>query len=196
MPATSWTAPGTETGALMGSKKGDFVLTIDSRVARGADLRVVIEAKDRAMSQRAMREELREARENRGAAVGVAVWSPRHAPAGTAPFTMVGEDVHVVVDPDAPDAAYLEAAIRLARLLALASLREREVDVDAAAIGRALAGVREQLDAVRAMKSQLTSVSTATQAVSASLDALRNGILTRVAEAEAELRLQAASTAA
>ena len=187
---------GTETGAILGSKKGDFVLTIDSRIARGADLRVVIEAKDRAMSQRAMREELREARENRGAAVGVAVWSPKHAPAGTAPFTMVGEDVHVVVDPDAPDAAYLEAAIRLARLLALASLREREVDVDAAAIGRALAGVREQLDAVRAMKSQLTSVSTATQAVSASLDALRNGILTRVAEAEAELRLQAASTAA
>jgi hypothetical protein len=187
---------GTETGALLGSKKGDFVLSIDSRLARGADLRIVIEAKDRAMSQRAMREELREARENRGAAVGVAVWSPKHAPAGTAPFTMVGEDVHVVVDPDAPDAAYLEAAVRLARLLALASLREREVDVDAAAIGRALAGVREQLDAVRAMKSQLTSVSTATQAVSASLDALRNGILTRVAEAEAELRLQAASTAA
>ena len=93
-----------------------------------------------------MREELREARENRGAAVGVAVWTPKHAPAGIAPFTMVGDDVHVVVDPEAPDTAYLEAAIRLARLLALATLREREVDVDAAAIGRALAGVREQLE--------------------------------------------------
>ena len=56
-----------ETGSRMGSKKGDFVLTIDPRLARGTDLRVVIEAKDRAMSQRAMREELREARENRDA---------------------------------------------------------------------------------------------------------------------------------
>ena len=157
---------------------------------------MVIEAKDRAMSPRMMREELREARENRGAAVGVAVWTPRHAPAGTAPFAMVGDDVHVVVDPDAPDAACLEAAIRLARLLALATLREREVDVDAAAIGRALAGVREQLDVVRAMKVQLTSVATATQAVSTSLDALRAGILTRVAEAEAELRLQSGAVAA
>ena len=180
---------GTETGAVLGSKKGDFVLTIDPRLARGADLRVVIEAKDRAMSQRAMREELREARENRAAAVAVAVWSPTHAPTGVAPFAMVGDDVHVVVDPEAPDAAYLEAAIRLARLLALASLQEREVDVDAAAIGRALTGIREQLDAIRAMKTQLTSVSNATKAVWTGLDTLRAGILVRVAEAEAELRL-------
>ena len=178
-----------ETGSRLGSKKGDFVLTIDPRLARGTDLRVVIEAKDRAMSQRAMREELREARENRDAAVSVAVWTPAHAPTGIAPFAMVGDDVHVVVDPEAPDAAYLEAAMRLARLLALASLQEREVDVDAAAIGRALTGVREQLDAIRALKTQLTSVSNATKAVWTGLDTLRTGILARVAEAEAELRV-------
>ncbi len=178
-----------ESGSRLGSKKGDFVLTIDPRLARGTDLRVVIEAKDRAMSQRAMREELREARENRDAAVSVAVWTPAHAPTGIAPFAMVGDDVHVVVDPESPDAAYLEAAMRLARLLALASLQEREVDVDAAAIGRALTGVREQLDAIRALKTQLTSVSNATKAVWTGLDTLRTGILARVAEAEAELRV-------
>ena len=141
------------------------------------------------MSQRAMREELREARENRGASVAVVAWTPAHAPSGVAPFALVGEDVHVVVDPEAPDTAYLEAAVRLARLLALASLAEREVEVDAAAIGRALAGVREQLDAIRALKAQLTSVSNATKAVWTGLDPLRTGILARVVEAEAELRL-------
>ncbi|HEY6571667.1 MAG TPA: hypothetical protein VIZ22_15345 [Candidatus Limnocylindrales bacterium] len=186
----------TDTGALLGSKKGDFVLTVDPRIARGADLRIVVEAKDRAMSQRAMREELREARENRGAAVAVAIWTPAHAPTGIAPFSMVGDDVHVVVDPEAPDTAYLEAAVRLARLLALASLQEHEVDVDAAAIGRALAGVREQLDAIRALKTQLTSVSNATKAVWTGLDTLRNGILARVTEAEAELRVTGSTTAA
>jgi hypothetical protein len=180
---------GTEVGAVLGSKKGDFVLTLDGRVTRGADLRVVLEAKDRVMSQRAMREELREARENRGAAVAIAVWTTAHAPTGVAPFAMVGEDVHVVVDPESPDPAYLEAAVRLARLLALAQLEDREVEVDAAAIGRALAGVREQLDAIRALKSQLTSVSNATKAVWTGLETLRSGILARVAEAEAELRL-------
>jgi hypothetical protein len=182
---------GTETGALLGSKKGDFVLTLSTSVTRGADVRVVVEAKDRAVSQRAMREELREARENRGATVAIAVWTPAHAPSGVAPFALVGDDVHVVVDPEAPDAAYLEAAVRLARLLALATLDDRDVDVDAAAIGRALAGVREQLDAIRALKSQLTSVSTATKAVWTGLETLRSGILARVAEAEAELRLSA-----
>jgi ribosomal 50S subunit-associated protein YjgA (DUF615 family) len=178
----------TETGALLGSKKGDFVLTLDPQLTRGADVRIAIEAKDRTMSQRAMREELREARENRSAAVAVAIWTPAHAPSSVAPFTMVGDDVHVVVDPEAPDRAYLEAAVRLARLLALGTLDEHEVDVDAAAIARALTGVREQLEAIRALKAQLTSVSNATKAVWTGLDQLRTGILARVSEAEAELQ--------
>ena len=186
---------GTETGSLLGSKKGDFVLTLNTGVTRGADVRVVLEAKDRSMSQRAMREELREARENRGAAVAVAVWTPLHAPTGIAPFALVGDDVHVVVDPEAPDVAYLEAAVRLARLLAISTLEEREVDVDAAAIGRALAGVREQLEAIRALKTQLTSVSNATKAVWTGLETMKTGILARVAEAEAELRVAQAATA-
>jgi hypothetical protein len=182
---------GTETGALLKSKKGDFVLTIDPRVARGADLRVVIEAKDRPMSMRAMRDELREARENRGAAVAVAVFTPAHAPTGVAPFTLVGGDVYCVIDPEAPEPATLEAAVRLARLLALASLAEREVEVDAAAIASALTAIREQLEVVRALKSQLTSISNATKAVWTGLDMMRSDILARVTEAEAEIRATA-----
>ena len=172
----------------MKSKKGDFVLTVDSSVARGCDLRVVIEAKDRPMSMRAMRDELREARENRGAAVALAVFTPAHAPTGVAPFSLVGGDVYCVIDPDAPEPATLEAAVRLARLLALASLAEREVAVDAAAIGSALTAIREQLEVVRQLKSQLTSISNATKAVWTGLDAMRSSILARVSEAESEIR--------
>lgn len=180
-----------EAGTLMRSKKGDFVLTVDPTVARGCDLRVVIEAKDRPMSTRQMREELREARENRGAAVAVAVFTPAHAPKGIAPFTIAGGDVYCVIDPEAPEPATLEAAIRLARLLALATLAERDVTVDAAAIGAALTGIREQLELVRQMKSQLTSIASATKNVAVGLDEMRAGILTRVAEAEAEIRTAA-----
>ena len=180
-----------ESGSVMRSKKGDFVLTIDSAVARGCDLRVVIEAKDRPMSMRAMRDELREARENRGAAVAVVVFTPAHAPSGVAPFAIVGGDVYCVLDPDAPEPATLEAAIRLGRLLALASLVERDVTVDAAAIGAALTAIREQLELVRQMKAQLTSISNATKTVSSGLDDMRSGILARVAEAEAEIQTTA-----
>jgi hypothetical protein len=172
----------------MRSKKGDFVLTIDAAVARGCDLRIVVEAKDRPMSARAMREELREARENRGAAVAVAVFTSAHAPSGIAPFTIANGDVYCVIDPDAPEPATLEAAIRLARLLALATLVERDVTVDAAAIGGALTAIREQLELVRQMKSHLTSIANTTKTVSSGLDEMRAGILARVAEAEAEIR--------
>ncbi len=182
---------GFETGSTLKSKKGDFVLTVDARVARGCDLKVVIEAKDRPMSMRAMRDELREARENRGAAVGVAVFTPAHAPTGIAPFAVVAGDVYCVIDPEAPERATLDAAIRLARLLALASLAEREVDVDAAAIATALTAIREQLEVVRQLKSQLTSISNATKAVWTGLDTMRSNILARVTEAESEIRAAA-----
>jgi hypothetical protein len=182
---------GYETGSTLKSKKGDFVLTVDARAARGCDLKVVIEAKDRPMSMRAMRDELREARENRGAAVGVAVFTAAHAPAGIAPFAVVSGDVYCVIDPESPEPATLEAAIRLARLLALASLAEREVDVDAAAIASALTAIREQLEVVRQLKSQLTSISNATKAVWAGLDTMRSNILARVTEAESEIRATA-----
>jgi hypothetical protein len=178
---------GTEAGAMLKSKKGDFVLTLDSRLSRGSDLRVVIEAKDRPMSMRAIREELREAKENRAACIGLVVFTPAHAPAGIAPFHVLGEDVYCVIDPDAPEPATLEAAIRLARLLALATLAEHEVEVDAAAVRASLIAIREQLEVIRAMKVQLTSIAGASRAVTDGLDAMRAAILARVVEAEQEL---------
>jgi hypothetical protein len=174
-------------GSVAGSKKGDFVLTLDPAIARGCDLRVVIEAKDRALSTRAIRDELREARVNRDAAAAVMVFTAQAAPAGVAPFTLVGDDVICVVDTEGPDEAVLEAAVRLARLLALRTVAERSVEIDAQALGKALAGVREELDAVRSMKTQLTSVRTLAQQVSDGLEGLRSRILGRVADAESEL---------
>jgi hypothetical protein len=186
---------GDEAGDIARSKKGDFVLSLDPRLTRGADVRVVIEAKDRVISGRQMRDELREARENRCAAVALAVFTPTHAPAAITPFAIVGDDVYCVFDPDAPEPAYLEAAVRLARLLALMSLRDAEVDVDAAAIGTALRGVREQLEVLRSLKTQLTSIGTTARAVTDGLDRLRDGVLARIGEAEAELRVAAPAVA-
>ena len=179
---------GTETGTLMGSKKGDFVLTLNAEATAGCELRVVVECKDRQISGRVMRDELREAKSNRDASVALVVFTPLHAPTGIAPFDVRAGDVYCVLDPIAPDPATLEAAVRLSRLLALQTLRERDVEVDAAAIAEALNGVREQLELVRALKSTLTSIGTSTKEVYAGLDRLRDGILARISEAEAELR--------
>jgi hypothetical protein len=180
---------GTETGTGVRSKKGDFVITLDTAVTNGADVRIVVEAKDRVLSMRAARDELREARDNRGAAVGLMVFTPAHAPASIDPFTVVGEDVYCVIDPEDPDEAVLEAAVRLARLLALASLHEREVEIDAAAVAAALRGIREVMESTRALKARLTSISTATKDVWTGLDALQANVLQKVSIAEQELRV-------
>ena len=178
---------GTDAGDAGRSKKGDFVLTLDPDLCRGSELRIVVEAKDRRISGREMREELREAKVNRDAAVGLVVFTPQHAPAGIAPFDVRAGDVYVVLDPADPDASSLHAAVRLARLLALASLRESEAELDISAVNAALTGVREALEAVRAIKVQLTAIGTTSAQVSATLDKLREAILAWIARAEREL---------
>jgi hypothetical protein len=146
-----------------------------------------VEAKDRKVSGREMREELRDAKTNRSAAVGLVVFTPAHAPSGIAPFDIRAGDVYCVLDPSAPDQATLEAALRLARLLALNSVREREADLDQEALAEALAGIREQLEVIKGLKSQLTSISGAAGTVSTGLDRLRDGVIARVVAAEREL---------
>lgn len=178
---------GTDAGDAGRSKKGDFVLTIDPDLARGAELRIVVEAKDRRMSGREMRDELRAAKANRDAAVGLVVFTPAHAPAGIAPFDVRAGDVYVVVDPADPDPATLHAAVRLARLLAVASLRESEAELDTAAVQEVLTGIREALEVVRAVKVQLTSIGTTSANVSATLEKLREAILIQLGRAEREL---------
>jgi hypothetical protein len=185
-----------ETGDVIRSRKGDFLLTIDPDLCRGADVRVVIEAKDRQVSGRQMREELRDAKRNRGAQVAMVIFTPSHAPAGIAPFDVRGGDVYCVIDPQAPDAGVLEAAVRPARLYALASIREHEVDVDPEAVASALAAIRTELELIRGLKMQLTSIGTAARDVTAGLDRLRQQVLGRVTEAEQQLRLGGAPRAA
>lgn len=177
-----------EAGDVIRSKKGDILLTIDPALARGADLRVVIECKDRTISGRQMREELADARRNRAAQVALVVFTPQHAPAGIAPFDVRLGDVYCVIDPEAPDRATLDAALRLARLHALATQAEHDAEVDAVAITAALTAIKGQLEAVRALKSQLTSISNSAKDANGGLDRMREGILASVADAEHALR--------
>jgi hypothetical protein len=134
-----------------------------------------------------MREELDEALRNRDAAVALVVFSTTHAPAGIAPFDVRQGSVYCVVDPQAPDAATLEAAMRLARLLAASALRQPGTEIDAAAVRDALARIRPELDALRALKTRLTTIATATSSINAGLDQLRDAVLARIAETEAVL---------
>ena len=179
---------GTDAGDAGRSKKGDFVLTLDPDLARGCELRVVIEAKDRKMSGREMRDELRAAKTNRDAASALVVFTPAHAPAGIAPFDVRAGDVYAVLDPADPDPTTLGAAVRLARLLAITSVREHEAEVDVAEIQASLTAIRETLESIRGLKVQLTNIGTTSAGVSTALDKLREAILAWITRAEGVIR--------
>jgi hypothetical protein len=178
---------GTEAGDAGRSKKGDFVLTLAPDVCRGADVRVVVEAKDRKMSGREMRDELRAAKTNRDAAAALVVFTPQHAPAGIYPFDVRAGDVYAVIDPAEPDETTLQAAVRLARLVALTTLRESEAEVDLGEVHAALTGIRESLEVIRGLKTQLTAIGSTSESVSKALDKLRDNVLGGIARAERSL---------
>ena len=116
------------------------------------------------MSPRAMREELREARENRGAAVAVAAWSAeararrcgavhrQSARTSTSWWTRTHRTRRISRRRSGSRAS--------SPWPSSASARSRWMR---RAIGRALAGVKEQLEAIRALKTQLTSVANVDQ---------------------------------
>jgi len=175
---------GTEAGDAGRSQKGDFVLTVDPNLTPGCELRLVVEAKNRGMSGREMREELRAAKTNRDACIALVVFTPEHAQAGIAPFDVRAGDVYAVLDPADPDPATLQAAVRLARLLALASARASAEELDTAPISESLRTIREALEVIRALKVQLTNIGTTSAGVSTSLDKLRAVVIASIEQAE------------
>jgi hypothetical protein len=180
---------GTEGGDAMSSKKGDLVITIDPTRTRGTTLRIVVEAKDRAMPLSRMARELADGRANRSAAVAMAVFTPRTAPTSVSPLAIVGPDVYATYDPEADDAVALEAAYRTARILALLTLRDAPVQLDAEAVSRSLEDLTRQVDIVRSLKTKLTHIGSTAGEVSSALDMLRAGVLRSVKELEVQLEV-------
>ncbi|MCV0402862.1 MAG: hypothetical protein K5924_04015 [Chloroflexi bacterium] len=178
---------GTEGGDGMRSKKGDLVITIDPTRTRGTTLRIVVEAKDRSMPINRMTQELAEGRMNRSAAVALAVFTPHTAPTSVAPLAMIGPDVYATYDPETDDAVALEAAYRAARILALLTLRDAQVQLDTEAVTRSLEDLTRQVDCVRGLKTKLTHIGSTAREVADALDLLRAGVLRSVKDLEAQL---------
>lgn len=111
-------AVGQIVGRIPRCKVGDFVLTLGPESA-AAGASIVFEAKeDRSFSLKKILEEIAQARENRGAQVGVAVLSQLTAPEGMEPLVRMGADIVVVWNRDDTSSDILfTAALSLARAL-------------------------------------------------------------------------------
>lgn len=133
-------ATGATTGHVKNCKVGDCVVTLGpDSAAPGA--KIVIEAKEKQrVDQQSAIEESGEARKNRGAQVGIFVYSKHTAPANIEPLARFGQDVIVVWDAeDSSTDLYLRAAYTLAKALCVRAATERAaLEVDFTKIDEAI----------------------------------------------------------
>jgi hypothetical protein len=129
------TRTGPTIGSIKNCKKGDCVVELGpDSAAPGA--RIVVEAKEDAnYTLSDARAEIELARKNRGAQMGLFVFSKQTAPESLNDFFHLGSDVFVVWDPDdATSDLHLKTALTIARALCIRVERHnqsREADVEA-----------------------------------------------------------------
>ena len=184
---------GTDAGRRCALQEGR--LRPDARPAalsRGADLRVVVEAKDRAISGREMRDELREAKTNRGAAVGARRVHARARAERDRPVRRACRRRLLRHRPGGPGPGDARGGgpPRPARLPSPRS-GEREVEVDAAAIAAALHRHPRAAGADPPPQDAADVHRQPPKGVSRGLDKMREVILARVARRRPSAGLRA-----
>lgn len=146
---------GDTAGKISRCKVGDHVVTLGSDSA-AAGANIVCEAKaDQSVDLRAALAEIKVARENRSAQVGVFVFSAAIAPAGLDPLKRYDNDLVVIWDQDDPATdIYLKCAMSVARAIAV---RQAKASAEAAANFDELdASVRKITDDAAALNEVIT----------------------------------------
>jgi len=174
-------------GAILRCKKGDFVITLDPGRTGATRVRVVVECKNGVVQARKLADEIAEARENREAVTALVIFEPAQAPAGVAPLQIIGNDVYCVVGTE-DDLAVLELAVRMARLLALLSLRDRAPQLHADLVLPAVQEIRDEIKALGSVKATLTNMqrclNDGASSVYSQLERAQQRVLTLVARIE------------
>lgn len=141
-----------DTGNLVGlvprSKVGDVVVELGNEHA-AAGSKIVIEAKrDASYTLAKARAELDIARKNRGAEVGLFVFSSSHAPSGLDPFNRYGNDIVIVWDSeDRTSDVVFDAGVSVARALCTrAKSHSDEVGESVEAIEQAILTLEKQVE--------------------------------------------------
>jgi hypothetical protein len=175
-------ATGATTGLTKNCKVGDGVVTLGPEsVAAGA--RIVFEAKEvQGYGLKKACEEIEVARKNRGAQLGVFVFSARAAPEGLPPLQRLGSDFVVVWDADDPATdVVLRAAYSAARALAVregATSAERAEAV--AEIERAVRQIEKRVDELEAIRTMASTVATHGQKIGEKVERMRDDLAAQV----------------
>ncbi len=141
------TATGNTTGKIRNCKVGDVVWELGPESA-APEARIVVEAKEKKdYDLRRAREEIETARKNRGAQVGLFVFSRKTAPETLEPLRRIGDDVYVVWDSeDASSDLYLRAGMTLVKALCVRRGKASSAaQADFEAIDRAILEIEKRI---------------------------------------------------
>ena len=139
------TSIGQTTGLIKNNKKGDVLVELGPDSA-APQARIVIEAKeDTSYTLARARDEIEEARKNRGAQIGLFVFSKKTAPANFDPLSRYGSDIFLVWDADDERSdLFLQTGLTLARALCVRG--QRHTAIDFKQLDRAVLEVEKQTE--------------------------------------------------
>jgi len=155
-----FTSTGSTPGSIPRCKTGDGVIELGAEAAAAGE-RIVFEAKSsKQYSLADARQEIEEARKNRGANAGVFVFSKNTAPAGLQPFTRIDKDLFVIWDAADPSTdIYLSAAVSVAKaLLFRQKAAESKSDCDLQGIELAVNILEKQLKGLDDMETWTSTI--------------------------------------
>jgi hypothetical protein len=148
------TATGNATGAIKSCKVGDATVELGPDcVAQGT--KFVVEAKEQASYEiNKAREEIEKARKNRGASVGVFVFSRKTAPPKQESLLRYGNDIFVIWDvDDIGNDVILKSALCLAKALCVRESKTRDAEAaDFQAIDNAILAIEKEAKRLESMK--------------------------------------------
>ncbi|MGP0064778.1 MAG: hypothetical protein ACLQGP_14415, partial [Isosphaeraceae bacterium] len=147
-------------GSISRKKIGDYVAILGAE-SRAPGARIVFESKeDKSYTVNRAIEDLRVARENRTAQVGVFVWSKSAAPENLEPLTRHGQDILAVWDANDPSSdVILKAAISLARLMAVQErVASEETAADIAEVESCLTTIARELSVLDEINTMANTV--------------------------------------
>lgn len=173
---------GTTTGRIAYSKVGDAVATLGPDSA-AAGARVVVEAKAHKGYDAARAiEELRIARENRGAQVGLFVFAKRAVSSGVEPLARVGADLLVVWDEEDPGSdLYLRLAYSVARALVVAEARTAaKAQADFAVIDSVLIDVRKKVESLEEVTTWAQTIKNSSEKIEVRIRSVREALSSQV----------------
>ncbi len=178
------TRTGETTGLIKNRKVGDCVVELGPEsAAPGA--RIVVEAKEKDQYSIAQaREEIDEARRNRGAQVGLFVYSALLAPPEmtAAPLLRYGNDVFVIWNPeDAATDLFLKTAFTLVRALCVRTARHSDAKAgDFRAIDEAICEIEKRTEGLNEIETSAKTIQSGSEKILKRVELCRKALVQQV----------------